>query len=217
LASKKDKGDVKREEPYNPLDKKHLGESVADALLAREATTLPPPERVMGAGVYAIYYHGDYPLYARLAARNLAPNFEAPIYVGKAVPKGGRKGGELEPANTFALYDRLREHAESIDATKNLRLADFHCRYLVVDDIWIPLGETLLIQKFAPVWNRVLDGFGNHDPGGGRYQGQRPAWHVLHPGQAWAEKLQPHKRAQQEFEALVREYLEGVFPDEKKP
>ena len=40
----------------------------------------------------------------------------------------------------------------------------FQCRYLVVDDIWIPLGEALLIAKFSPIWNKVVDGFGNPRP-----------------------------------------------------
>ena len=35
-----------------------------------------------------------------------------------------------------------------------------------MDDIWIPLGESLLIEMFVPLWNRILDGFGIHDLGG---------------------------------------------------
>lgn len=66
------------------------------------------------------------------------------------------------------LHGRLREHAESVRAAENLNIDNFAARWLVVDDIWIPLGETLLIGKFQPVWNRLLDGFGNHDPGAGR-------------------------------------------------
>ena len=30
--------------PFNPLEKQHLAESVADALLEREICPLPPPE-----------------------------------------------------------------------------------------------------------------------------------------------------------------------------
>ena len=33
-------------------------------------------------------------------------------------------------------------------AAENLDVDDFECRYLIVDDIWIPLGETLLIGRF---------------------------------------------------------------------
>jgi hypothetical protein len=52
------------------------------------------------------------------------------------------------------LFRRLNEHAQSIAQAENLELSDFSCRYLVVDDIWIPLGESLLIEKFAPIWTR---------------------------------------------------------------
>ena len=41
-------------EPYNPLDKRNLGASVAAAMLASPVHTLPP-EPFIGAGVYAIY------------------------------------------------------------------------------------------------------------------------------------------------------------------
>ena len=58
------------EEPYNPLDKRYLGKSVADALVEREPCALPPEEPFVGAGVYAIYYTGGHPLYEPIAARN---------------------------------------------------------------------------------------------------------------------------------------------------
>jgi Eco29kI-like restriction endonuclease len=100
------------------------------------------------------------------------------------------------------LCDRLAEHAESISLAENLNLEDFFCRYLAVDDIWIPLGENLLIEMFSPLWNRLIDGFGNHDPGRGRYQGRTPAWNVLHPGRSWAKKLQPGKEINHILESI---------------
>lgn len=39
-----------------------------------------------------------------------------------------------------------------------------------------------------PLWNTVVDGFGNHDPGKGRYEQAKSDWDVIHPGRAWAEK-----------------------------
>ncbi len=33
-----------------------------------------------------------------------------------------------------------------------------------------------------------MDGFGNHDPGSGRYEQAKSDWDVIHPGRAWAEK-----------------------------
>jgi len=58
--------------PFNPLDKRNLGESVAEALLQVEAQPLPP-KQFIGAGVYAIYYAGSFSAYARLS--ELGPSF----------------------------------------------------------------------------------------------------------------------------------------------
>jgi len=161
---------------FNPLDKENLGRSVTDALLAQEVFHLPRPRTrnnsFSGAGIYAIYYTGivqPFEPYEPIAARNRDGLFEQPIYIGKAIPAGARKGGVgTDDGVGFELYVRLREHASSIIAAENLNIEDFSCRYLVVDDIWIPLGESLAIQRFNPIWNVLIDGFGNHDPGRGR-------------------------------------------------
>lgn len=195
------------EQPYNPLDKRRLGESVASALLKRSVVELPPAP-FSGAGVYVLYYLGDFPAYKKVVAQNLNDQWAAPIYVGKAVPPGARKGGYgLDETPSDVLYRRLKEHADSIQQATNLKLEDFRCRFLVVDDIWIPLGEALLITMYAPLWNRLLDGFGNHDPGSGRYNQQRSPWDVVHPGRAWAEKLKPNARSSDEFIADLEAFL----------
>lgn len=135
--------------PYNPLDKRNLGVSVANQLLAREVGPLPAAQSFEGAGIYAIYYLGDFPDYGPIALKNRDEQFAAPIYVGKAVPAGARMGGfGLDTAPGFVLFNRLREHAESIRQAANPNIEDFFCRYLVVDDIWIPLAESLLIAFF---------------------------------------------------------------------
>lgn len=207
------------DEPYNPLDKRRLAESVAQALLASETTRVDTIPSFEGAGIYALYYAGDFPLYA--AVRLNADTADRPIYVGKAVPKGGRKGGwGLGLAPGTVLSGRLREHARSIEESSDLDPSDFFARYLVVDDVWIPLAESLLIEWFSPVWNTVLDGFGNHDPGSGRYRGQRPAWDTIHVGRAWAARLQPNAKSQEEWQDLVTRALAGdqtvqrLTPDE---
>ena len=193
--------------PFNPLDKRNLGESVADALLQTEPRLLPP-EPFIGAGVYAIYYAGPFSAYGQLSEVNRDGQFRCPIYVGKAVPPGARKGGlGLEVDHGQALYKRLAEHAESVKSAQNLEITDFYCRFLVVDDIWIPLAESILIERFKPVWNRVLDGFGNHDPGKGRHQGMMPQWDCLHPGRAWAERLQPCANTAEQLTERVEKYL----------
>jgi len=179
--------------PFNPLDKINLGESVVAALEKRPSTPLESIESFYGAGVYALYYQGSFPLYRPLLEPYVGVK---PIYVGKAVSPGARKGKILlDEKESIALYNRLREHADSIQEVDNLNLADFLCRFLTVDDIWIPLAETLLIAKYSPIWNIVVEGFGNHDPGKGRSNQQKSRWDTLHNGRRWAEKLQPNVRS----------------------
>lgn len=198
--------------PFNPLDKRHLGESVGQAMLRRPAVPLNDLEAFQGAGIYAVYYTGSFEAYETIAERNRNERFGAPIYVGKAVPKGARKGGDLEACPGRVLFNRLKQHAKSIEDACNLEIADFFCRYLIVDDIWIPLGEALLIAKFDPLWNKLLDGFGNHNPGKGRYKGLRPRWDVLHPGRAWADKCQPRDESAEQITREAREYLKNNPP-----
>ena len=197
---KKDSASIPIQNPYNPLEKKNIGENIVRALLDRRKESLPP-SCFVGAGVYAIYYEGSMQIYNKLS-------HEQPIYVGKAVPSGARKGNiRTGEDQGFALYGRLKQHADSISSASNLRLCDFTCRYIAVDDIWIPLAETLLIEKFRPVWNVVIDGFGNHDPGKGRYNQQRSAWDTIHPGRAWAERLRPFPLSAEDIHERLNAFL----------
>jgi hypothetical protein len=58
----------------------------------------------------------------------------------------------------------------------------------IESDLVVPV-EAELIRRYAPLWNTVIDGFGNHDPGRGRYDQAKSEWDVLHPGRPWAERL----------------------------
>ncbi|MGH6670753.1 MAG: Eco29kI family restriction endonuclease [Xanthobacteraceae bacterium] len=198
---------------YNPLDKLNLAKSVAEALLDKEPVSLGEIGTFDGAGIYAIYYNGSSKPYKLMAARNAA-SAEWPIYIGKAIPSGGRKGAALLFSEITGRYlcNRLRDHADSVRAANNLNIEYFQCRYLAIDDIWIPLGETLLIAHFKPVWNLYLEGFGNHDPGAGRYQGLRPMWDVLHPGRAWAEKCRARPQTADDLAQHVSEFLKTNEP-----
>ena len=180
-------------EIFNPLDKRNLGLSITEAIIKQSVYPLKSLQSFLGAGVYALYYKGNFPLYAKISEKNKKDLIQ-PIYAGKAIPEGGRKGGlGLDAPPGEYLYRRLNEHKKSIEAAQNLCIDDFYCRFLVVDDIWIPLGESLLIERTKPLWNIVVDGFGNHDPGRGRYNQQRSPWDILHKGRAWAENLQEGK------------------------
>ena len=119
--------------PFNPLDKGNLGKSVAEALLTCTPYPLAEIESFKGAGVYAIYYTGGFTAYSAISARKAGGRSEKPIYVGKAIPPGGRKGGvgqDRKPGT--ALFKRLQEHADRIEQAKNQDLSDFHFRFLVV-------------------------------------------------------------------------------------
>jgi hypothetical protein len=200
---------MERAKPFNPLDKRHLGESVANALISQPGSSLPPGSKFDGAGIYAIYYCGAFPAYRRLTEVNTRQELEWPIYVGKAVSAGARKGNfGLDTSAGSVLFRRLHDHSRSIEQAENLNLADFQCRYLVVEDIWIPLAESLLIARFSPLWNQIIDGFGNHDPGKRRSNQNRSAWDVMHPGRPWAEKLSPHPIAAVELQRKAQEFLD---------
>lgn len=176
--------------PYNPLAKRNLAASIVSRLLAQDAEKLPAPS-FAGAGLYTLYYTGDFEAYHQISEANQKGRFRQPIYVGKAIPKGGRKGLEgFDVPHGEALFKRLREHSDSINAAQNLELPDFRCKWLVVDEVFIPLAESLLISHYRPVWNAIVDGFGNHPPGSGRAKGKKPLWDVLHPGRKWANQLQ---------------------------
>jgi Eco29kI restriction endonuclease len=174
---------AERPEPYNPLALANLGRSVELALLASAPVPLTAVPLMVGAGVYAIYYHGANPLYEAISSDAC----EVPIYVGKAVPAGGRKGLVDEGKETTSLWDRIYEHLESLQQARDLDESDFSVRFLVAIEIFVSLAERVMIRQLRPVWNVVVDGFGNHDPGGPRRrESQRPPWDELHPGRWWS-------------------------------
>ena len=183
--------------PYDPLDYTNLARSVVDALLNANLSPLPPA-RFDGSGVYAIYYT------ASLEYDDSESSEDVPLYVGKAEPPGGRRGsGAIRSSRNASLYNRLRQHARSIEQAENLSLEFARCRYLVVEPVWIGLAEQFLINHFQPIWNTVLDGFGNHDPGRGRRNSARPRWDIMHPGRSWASTLRANETQEEILEGIL--------------
>jgi hypothetical protein len=189
---------------YNPLDYTNLTRNCVAELMRSGPFDLPPEEEFPGAGVYALFYKGEARVYAKVQSDDMT----WPIYVGKAVPPGGRKGGRKgDVTRVHPLHARLKEHARSIKAATNLSISDFGCRYLVVTPLWITMAERFLIEHFQPVWNVCIEGFGNHDPGSGRHGGEISWWDALHPGRSWAANLL-QTRTKREAETRLNEFLQ---------
>ena len=152
---------------------------------------LPPPQKFYGGGVYAIYYNGPFKLYKKYSGDE-GKWTEVPIYVGRAVPTGSRKGiNTNEDTDTRELYTRLTQHYASIRDANNLSVKHFTCRAMILTDDekdLITPTESALIKHFQPLWNTNVDGFGNHDPGKGRRKQKKSEWDVIHPGRGWAAK-----------------------------
>ncbi|NRD53463.1 MULTISPECIES: Eco29kI family restriction endonuclease [Corallococcus] len=196
---------------YNPLDYANLTKNCVDELMDRGPYTLELDTPFEGAGVYALFYKGKLGIYAPISSKKA----QWPIYVGKAVPAGARKGAK-ETGASRSLYSRLRQHRESIKAADNLDPNDFLARYLVVTPLWITMAERFLIEHYQPVWNVCIEGFGNHDPGSGRHQGERSWWDTLHPGRGWAERLVT-SRKQSDAKKRLSEFLTSHRPGAKMP
>lgn len=86
---------------------------------------------------------------------------------------------------------------------KNLDPLDFRCRWLVLDPVWIGLTEQVLISEYRPLWNVVVDGFGNNDSGKGRINQRRSQWDTLHPGRDWAFHLQDRGETDADIRRLI--------------
>lgn len=170
---------------FDPTAPKVVGKLVADTLLLQPCHALKEMEetRFYGAGVYAIYYRGNFATYLPVAGKDY------PLYVGKADPaelhaSGPRKQGKR-------LSTRLRDHARSIGGTVNLNIEDFDCRYLVVRSAWVETAEDHLIEHFKPVWNKEMKicyGFGKHGDNPKTRGNKRSPWDTLHPGREWATR-----------------------------
>ena len=155
---------------------------------------LPPSESFQGTGVYALYYTGRKGIYAKYGELNRLA-YSHPIYVGKAVPKGWRQArtADAQAPNSRELVSRLRQHSRSIESGSNIELPDFMCRFMIFEDAgsdMIGTIEAALIKLHRPLWNSALDGFGNHDPGSGRYNQAKSDWDVVHVGREWATRCQ---------------------------
>ena len=185
---------------YDPLSWENLMAALVVHLERQPRMGLTAIDNVRGPGVYVLFYSGLYPAYAPISG---GPQ---PIYAGKAMPKGTRKGTVEKDTGRTALRSRLSQHRNSIEAATNLDVNDFECRFLTVVPVWITLAEQFLIDHYGPVWNKALDGFGNNPQGKDRETGKASLWDTLHPGREWAAK-RVRTRSEEEVFALVAEFF----------
>lgn len=164
---------------FDPLAVENVGVTLAVELLERPLTKMPPEMPFAGAGVYALYYSGDHAAYSTLRALDDG-KFKYPVYIGKAAGESAKQGFNPNGNSERKLYGRIVEHSRSIDAVENLNLADFRCRYLVLNDAYIALAESVMIRMFRPPWNGMS--FGSKVVGKNRMTGKPGLWDSLHPG-----------------------------------
>lgn len=174
----------------------------------------PPKEKFSGAGVYALYYIGKSGLYGKFGQEINREEYRQPIYIGKAEPSGWRQSRNTDFEKTSnKLSERLSQHARNVESVKNLRLDDFVCRLMILEEsvaAMIASIEAALIAMHRPLWNSVIDGFGNHNPGRKRAMGKIPQWDVLHPGRGWAKEMSGEMPDVKMLNQRVKDYLAGI-------
>lgn len=216
---------VRHSDVYDPSHPAAAAELIAEKVGRAPRQGLGALEPFWGSGVYALYYSGDHPAYAKISGSDI------PIYVGKADPAiphalTSRQQGDR-------LMRRLRDHADSIRESEEhvsaidqdtraatglhpIRLADFHCRYLVLASAFAGAVERNLIRHYAPVWNfetRVCIGFGKHGDSAETRANTRSDWDTLHPGRPWAtrEGNVPNRRSPLEIQRAVIAHCEARY------
>jgi len=87
------------------------------------------------------------------------------------------------------------------------------CRFVIFEEEgsdMISTIEAALIKLNKPLWNTVVDGFGNHDPGSGRYEQAKSDWDVIHEGRAWAKKCNGIHREKSSIISNIRQHLKSL-------
>jgi hypothetical protein len=74
--------------------------------------------------------------------------------------------------------------------------------------------EAALIRSYKPIWNTLIDGFGNHDPGSGRYEQAMSDWDVCHPGRLWAKKCKGKHKTKKELLESIDSFMTKLKGEE---
>lgn len=203
--------------PFDPLSYENLGKSIVNALQETRRIPLEDLKTFDGVGIYALFYTGTFEAYQPLV-NSLLTGREVAIYVGKAEADKTRKSTSIfDPNIEFGpkLYKRVMDHKKSIEQAVNLQVEDFEVKTLCIAPTWIPLAEQIALRELRPLWNAVVDGFGNHNPGKGRINGARSKWDVVHPGRAWAENFPLKHDRESIINNITSHLIEESMPHEK--
>lgn len=107
------------------------------------------------------------------------------------------------------------DHTKSVTDANNLDVSDFLSRFTILENAasnLVGTVEAALVRHYRPIWNTTIDGFGNHDPGSGRYSQEKSDWDLLHPGRVWAERLAQSSKTIIEIVDSVEEYFKNYQP-----
>ena len=164
---------------FDPLAVENVGVTLAVELLEQPLQPMPPVSEFPGAGIYALYYSGEHEAYSSFIKLDKRKS-KYPIYIGKAAGQSSKQGFRSQSGGQKKLYDRICQHAASIAEVSNLDIKHFRCRFLVLNDAYISLAESVMIRVFRPPWNGMS--FGSKVVGKNRMKGKPSLWDSLHPG-----------------------------------
>ena len=187
---------------FDPADPMRIAEMIVNTMREQPKLPLADLKKFWGAGVYAIYYKGDFDAYQPIKGTN------HPIYVGKADPADTHANTSKDQGPKLAA--RLGEHAKNIGKT-NLRIEDFDYRYLVVKSAWQKAAEDHLIAIYKPIWNNetgICYGLGKHGDSHVTRGNERSPWDMLHPGRKWAEGNPPNSKSVAQIKAAIAEHFQ---------
>lgn len=193
---------------FDPTDPNTAGRVVALTLVAQARHRLAAIPEFYGAGVYAIYYCGDFTHYAPLAGT------DHPIYVGKADPDN--QAAKDAVSQGAKLSGRLNEHGKSIRrATTTLNVEDFDCRFLIVQTGFQKSAEDYLINFFKPIWNsetKICFGLGKHGDSSETRGNKRSPWDTVHPGREWANSSTQNQKSPEQIYSQIATHLANNPP-----
>ncbi|WP_123394579.1 Eco29kI family restriction endonuclease [Pseudomonas protegens] len=193
---------------FDPSAPNTAGRVVALTLVAQPRHPLSEIPDFYGAGVYAIYYRGDFVPYRLLS------NTDHPIYIGQAAPDEASAKDAVGQGTKLSA--RLREHARNIrKVDSTLNISDFECRFLIVQSGFQTSAENYLINFFRPIWNaetKVCFGLGKHGDSSGTRANKRSPWDTLHPGRTWAESTVIDQKPYEQIVEQIAAHLEVNKP-----